>query len=76
MDVNNGDLIYNCDGLLGMKTTKGTTFGDRSSSHCTGSIAVFRGQWDDEGHLDVEEGICKILFCQKEAELLSLLVVQ
>ena len=41
-DKGNFTIIY--DGVLGLKALEGTTFGDKSSMRCVGSIVGFAGQ--------------------------------
>ena len=46
-DKGNFTIIY--DGMLGLKALDGTTFGDKSSMRCVGSIVVFAGKGYESG---------------------------
>tara|TARA_B000000565_G_scaffold244313_1_gene211251 strand:- start:109 stop:687 length:579 start_codon:yes stop_codon:yes gene_type:complete len=46
-DKGNFTIIY--DGVLGLKALEGTTFGDKSSMRCVGSIVGFAGQGYESG---------------------------
>ena len=46
-DKGNFTIIY--DGMLGLKALGGTTFGDKSSMRCVGSIVGFEGQGYESG---------------------------
>ena len=56
LDAGNGNLAITYDGVMGLKALDGTTFGDRSTWHCVGSLTALGGKFDNEN------GICKWQF--------------